>query len=194
MRRTITVITLAMLSIAIGVLAISRADAPFLRPVLDGPVYGENNALKRPENTESWVFLGTTMGMTYTDDEPAPGDPGLFSTVLMEPSAYQAFLDTGRFADGTVFAKIVRDTITSDGGFSMGRELGMEVHVKDETRFPKHGFNFYFFPADGDDFASALPNDNGCISCHQERAEFDDVFTQFYPTLRDKVRSNSEEP
>lgn len=147
--------------------------------------FGPDNDLRRPENIESWVFLGATMGMTYVEGAGDPADPGLFSSVFMPPEAYEYFLENGEFADGTMFAKIVRETESSDGGFSMGEILGVEAHVKDRERFPKYGFNFYFFPGN-EKIASAMPEDNACVACHMENALFDNVFTQFYPSLKEK--------
>ncbi len=149
--------------------------------------FDEDNILQRPENLDNWVFLGTTMGMTYFDDEPDPTSPGLFSSILIAAEAYDHFNQTGTFADGTVFVKVVRETIRQDGGFFMGDELALEVHVKDRERFPKHGFNFYFFPA-GAVEATAMPEDNICVACHVENAAFDNVFTQFYPRMRKRLQ------
>lgn len=147
---------------------------------LDIANFGAENSLRLPENMDTWVFIGTTMGMTYFGDTPDPADPGLFSSVFIAPEAYEYYRRNGKFADGTVFMKSVRETRSSDGGFFMEEELGIEIHVKDKQRFPKYGFNFYFFPA-GAEVAEAMPEDNVCVSCHQERAQFDNVFTQFYP-------------
>ncbi len=149
--------------------------------------FGEDNALLRPEGLENWVFLGTTMGMTYFADEPDPTRPGLFSSVFIAPEAYEHFERMGTFADGTVFVKVVRETVGEEGGFFMGDELGIEVHVKDRQRFPKHGYNFYFFPA-GVNEASAMPEDNACVACHAENAAYDNVFTQFYPKMHQRLQ------
>ena len=153
---------------------------------LDVALFGDDNELQRPENLDTWVFLGTTLGMTYTDDVPDPASPGLNSSVFIAPEAYRSFMNTGAFPDGTVFVKVVRETEASDGGFSMGEVLGIEAHVKDKARFPKHGFNFYFFPGEAKT-ASAFPEDNVCVACHMENAAFDNVFTQFYPSIRGKL-------
>lgn len=149
--------------------------------------FGEDNTLLRPEGLERWVFLGTTMGMTYFDEQPDPSRPGLFSSIFIEPEAYEHFEQTGTFADGTAFVKIVRETMSEEGGFFMGDELGIEVHVKDRQRFPKHGYNFYFLPA-GANEAAAMPEDNACVACHAENAAFDNVFTQYYPKMRKRLQ------
>ncbi len=165
-------------------------NAEEIIPKLNVAVYNGENGMKRPQGIENWVFLGTTMGMTYFDEAPDPSDPGLFSTVFIEPSAYQEFLKTGEFVDGTVFAKVVRNTQSNGGGFFMGEELGIEVHVKDSVRFPKHGFNFYFFANGGPEYSFAMPEDNMCVECHTAEAAYDNVFTQFYPLMRKQVPTN----
>lgn len=150
--------------------------------------FESDNALHRPTGYDDWVFLGASMGLTYFGNEPDPEDPGLFSSVYMAPEAYRSFMETGVFPDGTMFVKEVHDTVSADGGFSMGELLGLEVHIKDAARFPENGFNFYFFGGDAE-IAPAMPEDNICVSCHQERAAHDNVFTQFYPKLRERLNA-----
>ena len=155
---------------------------------LDVATYDKEGGLKLPEGIESWVFAGSTIGMTYFGGQPDPEDPGLSSSVFVEPQAYRAFINTGEFPEGTIFAKVVRDTVLSEGGYSLGELLGTEIHVKDRNQFPKHGFNFYFYPA-GEETAPKMPEDNGCVSCHQAKAAFDNTFTQFYPEIRERLKA-----
>lgn len=181
----------AGLFFAAGMYAFSNApeasSASDVMQKLSVAVYDEEGRLELPEGIEGWVFLGSTVGMTYFDEQPNPEDPGLSSTVYIEPQAYRSFTETGEFPDGTVFAKVVRDTIVSEGGYSLGEVLGTEIHVKDKNQFPTYGFNFFFYQA-GEKYAPSMPEDNVCVSCHQENAAFDNVFTQFYPTIRDRLK------
>lgn len=180
------IVSIGMASILVG-FAIHPTTSNAQQSIkLEIAQFEDDNRLIWPANFESWVFLGTTMGMTYFDEEPDPADPGLMSSVFIEPEAYQYFETHGEFADGTMFVKSVKQTLSEGGGFFMGEELGIEVHVKDRERFPKHGYNFYFFPA-GSETAAAMPEDNICVSCHQENAAFDNVFIQFYPSIRRKL-------
>ncbi len=154
---------------------------------LKGPIFDEKGNLKRPENIESWVFLGSSLGLTYSDAVRDPDKPGFFSSVFMEPNAYKLFMQTGKFADGTVFAKILYRSKLEDGGVSMGKPVYLEVHVKDRERFPETVSGFYAWAPNDPDFAEKFPVSMGCVACHQERAAYDDVFTQFYPTIRNRA-------
>lgn len=154
---------------------------------LQSAIFDEKGNLKRPENIESWVFLGSSLGMTYTDAAIDPDNPGFFSSVFMESNAYKLFQQTGKFSDGTVFAKILYRSKLEDGGVSMGKPVYLEVHVKDRERFPETVSGFYGWSPSDPDFAEMFPVSMGCVACHQERAAYDDVFTQFYPTIRDRA-------
>jgi hypothetical protein len=147
--------------------------------------------LKRPTDIEKWVFLGASLGMGYNEQVSFdPDTPGNFQTVLMEPSAFEVFEKTGKFPDGSMFALIFNGTETNvsinQSGFVMGDELALEIHLKDKARFPETGFNFYFF-GKGAETAPTRPAPNACTNCHMEHAEYDGVFTQFYPTIRDRI-------
>lgn len=183
----LTVITAGLIACLYGASPSTQAQPTTeIMEKLDVAVFDENGALELPKDIDTWIFMGSTIGMTYFEGTPDPEDPGLSSTVLLEPRAYQIFLRTGKFPDGTVFAKVVRDTVISDGGYSLGEELGIEFHVKDKDRYPQNGFNFFFFQS-GQAKAPAMPEDNICVSCHQEKAAYDNVFTQFYPPIRSKL-------
>jgi len=151
---------------------------------LTAAVYDVDGKLKRPENLDRWVFLSTTLGMTYMGTPMDPEDPGHFSTVMIEPDAYEHFLKTGSFGDGTIFAKIIHQSKLGHGGVSMGENIYLEVHVKDKQRYPQSGSGFYAWAPGDADFAEAFPDDMGCLACHQEQAAYQDVFTQFYPVIR----------
>lgn len=153
---------------------------------LDIAIVDKAGHLTRPNNLDKWIFMGQTIGMTYIEGQPDPEDLGYTSTVLMEPTAYEIFLETGEFPEGTLMAKVVRETMVEGGGLFMGEEVALEIHLKDKERFPKHGFNFWFMSA-GEDRAHPMPADNSCVSCHTKTAQYDKFFTQYYPTIRHKV-------
>jgi hypothetical protein len=58
--------------------------------------------------------------------------------------------------------------------------MGIDLHVKDEARFPG---KWVFFDFKGSSTASALPPTARCYSCHAARGAVDTTFVQFYPTL-----------
>src|SRR5689334_13175052 len=51
--------------------------------------------MQKPEGLESWVFLGTSLGMGYNPGSFNADHPGQFQVVLMEPNAYRHFVQTG---------------------------------------------------------------------------------------------------
>ena len=58
--------------------------------------------------------------------------------------------------------------------------MGVEVHVKDEARFPG---KWAFFGFDDNKTAKMIPLTANCYSCHSEHGAVDTTFVQFYPTL-----------
>jgi hypothetical protein len=79
----------------------------------------------------------------------------------------------------------VQRVSTNRAGFVMGEHSTTEIHVIDRQKF-KDGFNFAVFGA-GQPQAPILPDGNGCISCHKSDAAFQNVFAQFYPTIRHDI-------
>lgn len=154
-------------------------------------VFDDSGALVRPDNMEKWVFLGASLGMGYNGAVPFdPDTPGNFQTVLMEPTAFDVFQESGVFPDGSMFALLFHGTRTNvsinQSGFVMDDLLALEIHLKDKARFPDTGFNFFFYGPE-DMVADAPDTPNGCTSCHTEHGETQAVFTQFYPTLKDRL-------
>ncbi len=163
--------------------------------LLSVPVINAKSELQLPADLDRWIHLGTMLGPQYADEGFDARGPNLFHSALMEPTAYQAFLDTGRFADGTMFAlrfySALSELSIQKSGFLMGDLTLTEIHLKDSKRFPD-GFNFYVFPP-GTEKAAPLSLPNDCVRCHTEHGAYDAVFAQFYPALRDKVPSSSHD-
>jgi hypothetical protein len=116
------------------------------------------DTLLRPDDYRDWILVGNAQqhgsGNVYTS-----------------PSAYREYTRTGTFAEGTV----------------MVLETGPAVlaSVKDRRRFAG-GWGFFDFTGNDGSLkltAQALPDSRGCRSCHEQRAETDHVFTQFYTEL-----------
>ena len=153
-------------------------------------VFDENNAMQLPADLDRWVFLGSSLGMGYSDVAFDPETPGNFHIATMEPTAYAAFQETGEFPDGAMFALSFYSAKTelppNEAGFVMGELQLVEIHLKDRVRFPETGFNFYLFPA-GETSAAAVPLPNDCVTCHQRDGAYDGVFTQFYPSARRRL-------
>jgi len=109
-----------------------------------------------------------------------------FDNVFVNPSAYRAFLETGRWPDKTILVLEVRsgepeNSIGSTGHFQ-GRVAGIEMHVKDEKRFPRK-WAFFGFREGAEVSEPAAAETSSCYSCHESKAAVDTTFVQFYPTL-----------
>jgi cytochrome P460 len=147
------------------------------------PEYNEKGELLGNADYRQWVFLSSGMDMSYSPNA-MPGH-STFDNVFVNPEAYQKFLKTGTWPDKTVLVLEVREagskaSINKSGHFQTGEVEGLEVHVKDEARFPG---KWAFFGFGEGDTGKLIPQTASCYSCHQEHAAVDTTFVQFYPTL-----------
>jgi len=153
----------------------------------DLPQFTSDNRLMPPEHYREWIFLASGFGMTYNPASANVADPP-FDNVFVNPPAYKSFLKTGSWPDGTIFvleirASVSKGSINQGGHFQNNEVHGLEVHVRDEQRFPG-GWAFYDVISAGKP-ASALPRSTSCYSCHSSHGAVDTTFVQFYPTLID---------
>lgn len=176
----------------------SAKTDPRRRPATE-PQYNDKGELKRPTDYQTWVFVGSNLGLEYSDDpskEPPQKDRdkkaaiGNFHNVYINPEAYAQYAKTGKFPEKTVlvldiFKSEVREprNIVSEGLFP-GQQSGLAVAVKNSARpdGSKTDWAYYDFPND-QSAARAFP-DKACYDCHLEHADDDNVWVQFYPTLR----------
>jgi hypothetical protein len=167
-------------ALIVAVAALIGADQP---APSDGPQYSKDGKLARPLNYREWIFLSSGLGMTY-GPLAAPGDPR-FDNVFVNRAAYRGFLETGRWPDQTELVLEVRSSQSKGsinrGGHFQDEVVGVEVHVKDEKRFPGKWAFFGF--REGEPAATAIPTTAGCYSCHEQNGAVDTTFVQFYPTL-----------
>jgi hypothetical protein len=152
--------------------------------VANGPEYTSDDQLKLPENYRQWVYLTTGFDMSYSAGAMAM-DHHMFDNVFVNPEAYKTFTETGTWPDKTMLALEVRKaqgkgSINQKGNFQGGEVMGLEVHVKDEARFPG---KWAFFGFDGTKTAKMTPTGAACYSCHLDHGAVDTTFVQFYPTL-----------
>ena len=146
------------------------------------PEYTAKGELKLPEQYREWVYLSTGMDMSYT----AGGNPDhhMFDNVFVNPSAYKKFQETGTWPDKTMLVLEVRGaektSINQRGNSQSGEVMGIEVHIKDEAKFPG---KWAFFSFDNGKVGSLFPAGAACYTCHEAHAAVDTTFVQFYPTL-----------
>ena len=170
-------------SLLLGIVAFA-ADQPATTPrFVDG------NQLVRPEGYHEWVFVGSSLGMSYSKDSDYNSEPD-FQNVYISPEAYREFRAKGTFPEGTV---LVLEIVASGGNASINKVgkfedkiLGIEAAVKDSNHFPEKWAYFSFFGPKGEALAQAKPfPKDACWSCHNPHGEVDNVFVQFYPVLRE---------
>lgn len=155
-----------------------------------GSEYTSDAQLKLPENYREWVYLTAGFDMSYSPNA-MQGDHHMFDNVFVNPEAYKAFVETGTWPDKTMLVLENRmaegkGSINQKGNYQGTEIMGIEVHVKDEARFPG---KWAFFIFDNAKTAKMVPTDMACYSCHSEHAAVDTTFVQFYPTLLPIARS-----
>jgi hypothetical protein len=155
-----------------------------------GPRFLNNSELAPPQNYREWVWLSSGLGMSYGAAEGAapanaPANPP-FDNVFVTPEAYRAFMQTGKWSNGTMFVLELRrsqgeGSINRQGRFQGGL-LRIEAEVKDEKRFAG-GWGYFAFddPAKPGKLLSNATSD--CQACHSKNGAVDSTFVQFYPTL-----------
>lgn len=150
------------------------------------PAYAANGDLLPPKNYREWIYLTSGIDMSYSPKAMDMQDHSMFDNVFVNPAAYQSFLATGTWPDKTLMVLEVREaktkgSINHSGHFQDTAIMGVEVHVKDEARFPG---KWAFFEFDSTDKNGTLvPQGAPCYTCHAAHAAVDTTFVQFYPTL-----------
>jgi hypothetical protein len=147
------------------------------------PTYTKEGDLVPPLQYREWVYLTSGLDMSYT--AKTSSDMSMFDNVFVNPEAYRSFIDTGTWPDKTVIVLESRGaeskgSINKAGHFQSGAVMGLEVHVKDESRFPG---KWAFFDVANESKATLIPQGAPCYTCHTEHAAVDTTFVQFYPTL-----------
>jgi hypothetical protein len=110
----------------------------------------------------------------------------MFDNVFVNPESYRQFKETGTWPDKTMLVLEARGaesraSINQRGNFQGADVMGIEVHIKDEARFPDGKWAFFGF--DNGKVGDLFPAGASCYSCHQSHGAVDTTFVQFYPTL-----------
>ena len=143
----------------------------------------DTDTMAVPADYRQWVFLTSSLDLNYTT-AVAPGHH-MLDNVFVNPEAHKVFLATGTWPDKTILIKENRmaesaGTLSKAGHFQTD-VMNLEIHIKDEARFPG---KWAFFKSDDGKAAGKLqPQSATCYSCHQEHGASDTTFVQFYPTL-----------
>src|SRR5271165_3338257 len=142
--RTATKLLIIAPAILLGWIALAQtAKAP-----KTGPEYTSDGQLRLPANYREWVYLSSGFDMSYA---PAMQmDHHMFDNVFVNPEAWRVFMASGTWPDKTVFVLEARGaesrgSINQNGNFQGAAVMGLEVHVKDQSRF-KGKWAFFGFP------------------------------------------------
>jgi hypothetical protein len=185
------------------------------RPTDSVPRYNKDGELEKPEGYRSWVFVGADLGLDYSqrndeslnyskkkdekDDESRP-----FHNVYIDRAAYDHYARTREFPDKTVLVLELFEArrkeprhIVSRGQYE-GNRIALEVAVKNLERpdGSKTPWAYYDFTGKAGLSGRAVLNtakakpDGSCHDCHKKHADVDNVWVQFYPTLRDLTKTD----
>jgi hypothetical protein len=146
-----------------------------------GPSWNSSGELLLPANYREWIFLSSGLGMTYTPLAGASAENPPFQNVFVLRSAYQAYLNSGRWPDKTMFVLEIRASESNGsinkGGHYQTNIAAVEAEVKEGGQWV-----FYAFGRDGTK-GKPFPRTERCYSCHAQNGASDNTFVQFYPTL-----------
>jgi hypothetical protein len=152
-----------------------------------GPRYADG-ALIQPEGIQGWIRVGSSLGLDY---RPDGSGPARFHEVAMEPAAYRSVRRTGRFPEGTQLALTIYSADSGAPPARHGRYEGrleaLEMAVKDSKRYPG-GWAYFGFGRGGPGSTARPFPPERCQQCHAAHGARDNVFTQFYPLLREGRR------
>jgi len=170
---------------------IFAASLSAAEPKMAQPKYTEDNQMILPTGYREWIFVGSSIGMGYQEaTRPETERPQQFHNVYIQPEAYRAYVATGKFPDKTmmvmeVIAPGTNASINKQGKFEE-KFIGIETAVKDESRTPEKWAYYNFIGTGGQPKPQAKAfAKEACWSCHNQHAQVDNVFVQFYPVLRE---------
>jgi hypothetical protein len=168
------------------------------------PQYTPDGQLKVPVGFETWVFVGSNLGLAYKEELPANtkleaarANQQQFHNIYINPEAYAHFVANKEFPDKTVLVMDVftapdrepRNVLTA--GFYNGKQIGLQVAVKNLNRpdgkttpWAYYTLMNPFDPSPVLKPSAKAHEDSECYDCHKLHASKDNVWVQFYPTLR----------
>ena len=172
------------------------------QPSTDGPKYVNGTNLVRPTDYREWIFLSSGLDMNYnpppgagSQSQPQP-QRHAFTNVFVNPSSYRSFVQTGKWADGTIFVLEARSADSVSRYFPANQTgkfqttfTGLEANVKD-SRFPD-GWAFFGFngtAASAEPLAGDALARGQCVECHTKETAVERTFVQFYPMLLEIAR------
>jgi len=179
---------LAGLLAGLSILALERrhGNTVVAAPAAEGPEFTADAKLVRPANYRKWVFLSSGYGMSYSQNASDDPDHLMFTNVFVPPADYDYFLQHGLWPEKTMFVLEIygsqsKGSINQRGHFQT-ELMGLDVEVKDASRFPEK-WAYFGFSAEEAAIAPVAPAKNDCWNCHDQNAAVEHSFVQFYPAL-----------
>jgi hypothetical protein len=149
----------------------------------EAPQFTSDGKLVRPADYRRWIYVSSGLGMSYTQKAD---DMQMFTNVFVRPTAYDYYLEHGKWPDKTMFVLEIYGS-TSQGSINKHGSyqkdfMGLDVEVKDEARFAD---KWAYFNFDGAEKSASpiAPGQNACWKCHEQNAAVEHSFVQFYPEL-----------
>ena len=181
---TISLLGMALLMVSHGFLPTAKAAPGAIS-------YGKDGSLVAPRDYREWIFLSSGVDMVYGPKASVADGHSIFDNVFVDPVSYRSFLADGTWPDKTVMVLEIRGAETNasinKGGHSQGAGVrGLEIHLKDRSRFPG---GWAFFDVNDAGVGTLIAKPASCYTCHQEHAAVDTTFVQFYPTLLPLARA-----
>src|SRR5436853_3971925 len=101
----------------IAVLGVALAGAVLLHgnpadTAMQKPRYTADGKLLRPADYREWVFLSSGLGMNYGPSAAGASAPPAFTNVFVQPEAYRAFQQSGRWPEGTILMLEIYNSVT----------------------------------------------------------------------------------
>jgi Cytochrome P460 len=208
MRRNPVVIATSALVMSVALTVLTGQGPPAGDSGM-APKYTKDGELILPVGYREWVFCGADLGLAYAaDPTTTPREKarvkddvaGPFHNIYINRAAYEAYAKskTKTFPDKTVLVMELFESeqkepmhIVSHGRYEAKR-VGLEVAVKNTQRpdGSKTDWAYYIFtdataPTAPPLLAAKAQPDSDCYNCHRKHADVDNVWVQFYPTLRD---------
>jgi hypothetical protein len=195
-----TATTIAGAVVAIGALVLgSPAHAQPSQSHYEAQYSASGEMLLPPDNIwRQWIFVGDPLTPNVLNNGAANFPE--YHNVYMQPWAYEEYVKTGNFPEGTIMFKELQLTLPppefKDGsrsepsgrGYFPGAFNGADVTVKDSKRYAATGnwgyFDFNHFEPKAK-MTTVQPRDK-CAFCHIASAKKDEVWTQFYRILDQK--------
>jgi hypothetical protein len=124
--------------------------------------------------------------MSYSQSASADQDHLMFTNVFVPPVDYDYFLEHGTWPEKpcscwNFYGSQSKGSINQYGHFQT-EFMGLDVEVKDASRFPDK-WAYFAFDATEKSVAPAAPGKNDCWKCHDQNAAVEHSFVQFYPAL-----------